>query len=107
MPGVRAARRSDFTPDASKFKEKACRGIRFWITDRSAFDPVRLGVELAVALRKLHPKSWKMKSYNRLLTNRQVFDMVAKGRSAQEIMTAIERQLRGFGKRRAAFLLYR
>ena len=88
-------------------RDKLCHGIRFWIVDRAEFDPIRLGIELATALRHLHPKAWSMKRFDRLLTNREVFRMVEDGQTADTIMRAIAQKLRGFAKRRAPFLLYK
>ena len=39
-----------FAPKSSRFKDQSCGGVNFIITDRDAFDPVRLGVELASTL---------------------------------------------------------
>jgi uncharacterized protein YbbC (DUF1343 family) len=106
IPGLRCVP-IRFTPTTSAHRDKLCHGIRFWIVDRAGFDPIRLGIELATALRHLHPKAWSMKRFDRLLTNREVFRMVEDGQTADTIMRAIAQKLRGFAKRRAPFLLYK
>ena len=96
-----------FSPTTSKHAKKKCSGVRFVITNRSVFDPIRLGIELACALRRLHRKAWDMTRYNRLLANREVFDLIAKGKRPATILQAIQKQVGPFYQRRARFLLYK
>jgi uncharacterized protein YbbC (DUF1343 family) len=44
-----------FAPISSRFAGEECQGVFFVVTDREAFRPVRLGVELASALTTLFP----------------------------------------------------
>ena len=53
IPGVRFVPLR-FTPKASVFKDETCAGINIIITDRSAFQPVLTGIEIALALRRLY-----------------------------------------------------
>src|SRR5690606_33844771 len=43
----------EFTPRESKFAGERCGGINIVVTERAAFAPVRTGLALALALRKL------------------------------------------------------
>lgn len=95
-----------FTPTSSKYAARKCSGIRLCITDRTTFDPVALGTQLAFDLRRLHPEAWDHRNYNRLLVNREVFKLVGQGAKPSTVSQAIQRQLRGFLRRRAPFLLY-
>ena len=52
IPGVRVYP-TRFQPSSSHFAGRTIEGVRFVITDREAFDSVRLGLEVAVALQKL------------------------------------------------------
>ena len=49
IPGVRTYA-TGFQPTSSNFAGKSISGVRFVITDREAFNPARLGVEIAAAL---------------------------------------------------------
>ena len=106
IPGVRCVP-IRFTPTASKHKGQECGGVRFWITERSRFDPIRLGMELAHALRETHREEWDMRRYKRLLANQAVFDQIAAGTDTAAVMRTIAAQVQPFRERRSRFLLYR
>jgi uncharacterized protein YbbC (DUF1343 family) len=96
-----------FTPKASVFKEEELGGINIIITSRESFKPVRIGIEIAVALRKLYPADWKTENYNRLLVNTEVLEKVKLGGAPEEIEKAWAAELENFKSRRAQFLLYK
>ena len=104
-PGVRFEP-IEFTPDSSTFKGETCRGVRILLTDRANLVPVRVGLEVAVQLRRLHPDDWKVDRYLRLLGNDAVLDALRRGDSAAQIEASYQDDLRRFLKRREAFLLY-
>lgn len=95
-----------FTPTASKFKAEKCRGVSFRITDRSTFDPVRTGLEIALQLRRGYPQQWDIGSYGKLLGNDAVLRAVRDGRSYAEILAIYEPGLEEFKQRRSAYLMY-
>ncbi len=95
-----------FKPNASVFKDEQLGGVNIIITNRGEFNSVRTGVEIACALRKLYPDDWQVDKYARLLVNGEVFDMVTRGSSPDEIDKAIKSRLDEFIKRRERFLLY-
>ncbi len=96
-----------FKPNASVFKDENLGGVNIIITDRKEFEPVRMGIEIAVALRKLYPNDWKIENYNRLLANTETFEKIKLGDEAQEIEKAWQKDLENFKSRRARFLLYK
>src|SRR4029453_15782662 len=53
IPGVRFYP-VRFTRVSSKYAKEECQGVFMVVTDRAALRPVRLGVELASSLHKLH-----------------------------------------------------
>jgi uncharacterized protein YbbC (DUF1343 family)/CubicO group peptidase (beta-lactamase class C family) len=55
-----------FTPTASKFANEECQGVFILVLDRSAVHPVRVGVEIASALWKLHGAKFEMDRAARL-----------------------------------------
>jgi uncharacterized protein YbbC (DUF1343 family)/CubicO group peptidase (beta-lactamase class C family) len=95
-----------FKPNASVFKDENCNGINTVIVDRATFKPIRTGLEIAVALRKLYPTDWKVESYNRLLVNTEIFEKVKLGESVENLEKTFQANLDEFKKRRASFLLY-
>lgn len=95
-----------FKPTASVFKDEQLGGINIVITNRSEFNSVRTGIEIACALRRLYPNEWQVDKYSRLLVNGEVLDMVTRGASPDEIDKAIKSRLDEFIKRRERFLLY-
>ncbi|HEX8197034.1 MAG TPA: exo-beta-N-acetylmuramidase NamZ domain-containing protein, partial [Pyrinomonadaceae bacterium] len=105
IAGVRFVPRR-FTPNASVFKGEECGGINVIITDRARFRPVRTGIEIAVALRKLFPTDWKSERYLNLLVNKDAFDRIQRADSPEEIEGSWTGNLDEFKKRRAQFLLY-
>jgi uncharacterized protein YbbC (DUF1343 family) len=105
LPGVRFVP-VRFKPNASVFKDENLGGINVIITDRKAFESVRTGIEIAVALRRLYPGDWQVDRYSRLLVNAEILERVKRGDAPEEIEKAWQSQLDEFKKRRASFLLY-
>jgi uncharacterized protein YbbC (DUF1343 family)/CubicO group peptidase (beta-lactamase class C family) len=95
-----------FTPNATKYANEECGGIDIAVVDREKLRPVRVGLTIAAALRKLYPNEWETKSFNRLLSNKQTYDLIVAGKSAAEAEAAYAEPLTEFLKRRQAFLLY-
>lgn len=95
-----------FTPQTSKFAQEECEGVSILITDRSAIEPVRTGLIIAIELRRLYPDAWETASFNRLLSNQQTFDAVLAGHSIDAIETDYSDRLQEFRDRRRKYLLY-
>lgn len=96
-----------FKPYASVFKDEQLRGINIIVTNREIFNSVRNGIEIAAALRKLYPTDWQVDKYSRLLVNQEIFDLVKRGESPENIEKADNSKNEEFIKRRASYLLYR
>ncbi|HUT88496.1 MAG TPA: exo-beta-N-acetylmuramidase NamZ domain-containing protein [Thermoguttaceae bacterium] len=105
LPGIEF-RPVEFTPDASKFKGERCGGIAFKVTDRSTFQPIRTGLEIARQLRLLYPDDWKAEAYDRLLGNKEVYEAVLSGKTVDEIEALYRPGLEEFLEQRSRFLLY-
>jgi len=95
-----------FTPSSSTFAGEQCGGVRIAVTDREALRPVALGIEVAVALRDLHPIDWQRQKFLNLLANRDTFERLEAGETADAIVKSWEASLESFRERRARFLLY-
>jgi uncharacterized protein YbbC (DUF1343 family)/CubicO group peptidase (beta-lactamase class C family) len=96
-----------FKPNASVFKDEQVGGINIIVTDRNAMNSVRVGLQIAAALRKLYPETWQADRFGRLLVNGSILDMVRRGESMDLIERAISSDLQAFAVRRALYLLYK
>jgi uncharacterized protein YbbC (DUF1343 family)/CubicO group peptidase (beta-lactamase class C family) len=106
LPGVRFAPVA-FTPASAVHAGQACRGILISVVDRALVRPVALGLEIAVALRDLHPREWDRRRFGGLLANGAALARFEKGETAAQIEAGWAAALMEFERRRAAFLLYR
>ena len=106
LPGVRFVP-VRFTPRASVHKEVECGGVNLVVTDRALFRPVRTGLEMAVALRRLYPADWKVEDYRRLLVNEDTLERVRRADEPESIERAWQPALAEFRRARARVLLYR
>ncbi|HZB47165.1 MAG TPA: DUF1343 domain-containing protein, partial [Pyrinomonadaceae bacterium] len=106
LPGVRFVP-VRFTPKASVFKGEECGGVNLIVTDRARFRPVRTGIEMAVALRRLYPNDWKVEDYLRLLVNSDTHARVKRGDAPEEIERAWQDKLQEFRRARTRALIYR
>ena len=95
-----------FTPESSKYKEEHCGGVNFMITDRDAFDPLRLGLELATTLQTLYPDDWKGTAAYRLLGNQETLQAILDGESTDSVIEISQQGVPEFLNRRKAFLIY-
>ncbi|MEQ1828849.1 MAG: exo-beta-N-acetylmuramidase NamZ domain-containing protein, partial [Pirellula sp.] len=105
IPGVRCIA-EQFTPTSSKFQNQNCSGIHFLITDRNKFQSVRLGLAVATALKKTHPKEWESKQLIKLLGSAKLLEAIDR-QDSFEILVGLAREgMPEFVERRAKFLMY-
>lgn len=105
IPGVRFVETS-FTPDASVYANEACGGVAITITDREALRPVRLGIEMAAAIRRLHADRFDFGRTVQLLGSRDTIARILRGEEPAVIAalwTADEARWRSL---RATYLRY-
>jgi uncharacterized protein YbbC (DUF1343 family)/CubicO group peptidase (beta-lactamase class C family) len=105
MPGVRFVP-VRFQPTASVFKGQWCGGVNIVITDRGQFRSVRVGLEMAAALRHLYPQDWKAERLLALLVHAQTFDALSRGQDPLVLALGLEPGVEAFKRRRQPFLLY-
>jgi uncharacterized protein YbbC (DUF1343 family)/CubicO group peptidase (beta-lactamase class C family) len=96
-----------FTPRASVFQGEECGGINLFITDRTQFHPLRTGLEIAVALRRLYPTEWQVEKYSRLLAHADTLERLKRGESPEAIALSWQARLEEFRRARARALIYR
>jgi uncharacterized protein YbbC (DUF1343 family) len=95
-----------FTPSASKFSDQRCGGVRIQITNRDLVQPLRLGIELACALRDLFPEQWELQRIDRLLCDQRVLERLHSGATPRQIESAYQAELADFLQRRQRYLIY-
>ena len=105
IPGVRVYA-TRFQPTSSHFAGKTISGVHFVITNREAFDSVRLGLEVAVSLEKMYPHKIDLEKCRNLIGNRQVIREIEAGADAQRIEGKMRESVDAFLKRRQAYLMY-
>lgn len=97
---------ADFVPKASKFAGERCFGVRLVVENRKAFDAVGLGIEIAVALRQLHPDAFEQRELLRLLGSRETLAAIEARKDPTAIVAAWRPQLQAFREKQAKYLLY-
>jgi uncharacterized protein YbbC (DUF1343 family)/CubicO group peptidase (beta-lactamase class C family) len=96
-----------FTPVSGPYQNQKCNGVNIIATDRMVLDAPEMGIELASALKKLYPESWKVERILGLLANRQVYDAVVNGEDPRNIAQDWQEELQKFKELRAKYLLYK
>jgi uncharacterized protein YbbC (DUF1343 family)/CubicO group peptidase (beta-lactamase class C family) len=105
IPGVRTYP-TQLEPTSSNFAGKKIGGVRFVITDREAFIPARLGLEIAAALLKLYPGKVDLEVNAKLIGSRAVIEALRKGEDPRLIFDRTEAEKEKYLARRARYLLY-
>jgi uncharacterized protein YbbC (DUF1343 family)/CubicO group peptidase (beta-lactamase class C family) len=106
IPGVRFVPVT-FTPVSGPYANQLCKGVNIIVTDRTVLDAPEMGIELAVALRKLYPDNWKIERMLALLANRQVYEAVVNGEDPRSIAQGWQDELEKFKEMRQKYLLYK
>jgi uncharacterized protein YbbC (DUF1343 family) len=96
-----------FTPEASKFKDEQCGGVRVLLKDPATCPSVELGLLLAQALRSLYPHDWNTQGLNTLLRHPNTAGAIIEGLSRESILREWRADLARFAQRREKHLLYR
>lgn len=108
LPGIRfEAFTMTVEPGAAKFPDQTIPAIRFVITNREAYRPVRTSLLLIEEIRRQHPKSFEWgKSIDRL-TGSDKARRAIDGGTLPALLDEWDREAAAFRERRKPFLLYR
>ncbi|MGC2695914.1 MAG: exo-beta-N-acetylmuramidase NamZ domain-containing protein [Candidatus Angelobacter sp.] len=106
IPGVRFVPLT-FTPVSGPYTSQQCKGVNIIVTDRTVLDAPEMGIELAVALRKLYPEQWKVELSLKLLANRETYDAVVRGDDPRSIAQGWQDEIEKFKEIRQKYLLYK
>jgi uncharacterized protein YbbC (DUF1343 family) len=105
LPGVRFVP-IEFTPTADVFAGETCGGVQILLLDRDALDAVRVGLTLALTLRRLYSRDWQPEKLITLLVNQSAYDGVIAGQSYAEIASSWADDLQKFQARAETWRLY-
>jgi uncharacterized protein YbbC (DUF1343 family) len=95
-----------FTPDASVYAGQSCGGVNIVVTDRNALDAPELGLEIAAALLRLYPASYKLEGLDTLMRNKSSLDALSAGEDPRRIAEKWQDDIEQFEKVRMKYLLY-
>ncbi len=105
IPGVRFVP-VKFTPKERQYSGEVCKGVNIIVTDRNQLDSPELGIELAVALRKVYPQQWDPSKMNDIVANETTVEAVKRGEDPRRIADEWRDEIDAFMKIRAKYLLY-
>lgn len=112
LPGV-TVRPVCFEPTASKYAGEVCYGIQLHVNDRSALAPVRTGLKIIVAIKKLWPQlfAWRVPqggihNFDRLAGTDQIRLQLDKGVSVDTLCASWQKDLHDFDHLRQHYFRY-
>jgi uncharacterized protein YbbC (DUF1343 family) len=105
LPGVRFVP-VRLTPTAYIYKGKACGGVQIVVDDWSRFRPVRTGLTIAAALRRLYPKDWQTQRFDVLLGHKATWEGIRRGTAFADLEKGWQKDFQNFLKVRRSYLLY-
>ncbi len=106
LPGIRFYP-VRFTPTSSKHAKQECQGVFMVVTDRAALRPVRVGVEIAAALHKLHGATYQLEAAERLFGSKAALARIRAGDDPSAIAATWGQGEARWRLLRAKYLLYR
>jgi uncharacterized protein YbbC (DUF1343 family) len=96
-----------FTPTASKYANEVCQGVFLVVTDRQALRPVRVGLEIASALRRLYGEKYDIDSALRLFGSKDTLERLKTGEDPSKIASSWGAGEAHWRLLRSRYLLYR
>jgi uncharacterized protein YbbC (DUF1343 family) len=105
VPGV-AFEPTEVTPRAAPYAGQHCGAVRVRVVDRAAFEPIKTGIALALALREQHGDKFEIDKLDRLLQSRAAMDAIRAGKTIDAICETWSEPLAAFRAKRERFLLY-
>jgi uncharacterized protein YbbC (DUF1343 family) len=108
LPGIRfEAITMAVAPTAAKFKGQTIPGIRFVVTDRQAYRPVRTSLLLIDEIRRHHPREFAWTRTIDRLTGSDKVRLAIEGGRLPALLEEWDREAAEFRESRKPFLLYR
>jgi uncharacterized protein YbbC (DUF1343 family) len=97
---------TSFTPQANPYSGTLCQGVRLRVDSRATFEPVRTGIAIAIALRKLFREQWNASRLHRMIGDPAVAEAILKPRRLAEVEALFQDDLDAFRAKRQKYLLY-
>lgn len=104
-------RPSVFTPRFGKYRGEPCHGFQIYVTDRDRFEPVKFGLAIVWAIRRIHPKSLRFTRsrgryyFDLLVGSDRPRKLITENQRFEELARVCEDTAR-FKKIRERYLLY-
>jgi uncharacterized protein YbbC (DUF1343 family) len=95
-----------FTPSERQHAGVRCGGVQIVVAAWDSFDPLVLGITLAVTLRQLYPTDWRPEGLLRLLANKAAYDDIVACKPVDSIIARWAGELEQFRRVRSRYLLY-
>jgi uncharacterized protein YbbC (DUF1343 family)/CubicO group peptidase (beta-lactamase class C family) len=96
-----------FTPKSSKYANEECHGVFMVITNRTALQPARVGLELVGALSSLFGEKYDLQNAWRLVGSQDILTRVRQGQDPAVVSTAWSADEARWRRLRAKYLIYR
>jgi beta-N-acetylhexosaminidase len=99
---------TQFTPTSSKYKDRACNGVRIVTMDRDRLEPYYSGVRIVNEIYRMYPDKfeWKIEHFDRLCGTSKVRQAISSGASLKELRSEWQIELEAFRKIRDKYLIY-
>jgi Uncharacterized protein conserved in bacteria len=97
---------TSFTPQANPYSGTLCQGVHLRVDSRATFEPVRTGIAIAIALRKLYREQWNAARLHRMIGDPAVSAAILKPSRLAEIEALFKDDLDAFRAKRLKYLLY-
>ena len=106
LPGVRFYP-VEFIPASSRYAGERCGGVHLIVTNRRLLRPVRVGLEVAAAIYRLHPEHFDVDAVSRLLGSRDTVARLKAGEDPADIAEGWLDDVRAWQDQVSQHLLYR
>jgi len=95
-----------FTPKERQYSGVECGGVQVAVTDWDTFEPVGMGVSIALSLRSLYRGEWKPEGFARMIADKATSEAVVAGKKLDEIEALWRSELEAFLAVRSKYLIY-
>lgn len=97
---------AEFTPEADRYRQQPCHGVRLQLLERQTLDSPALGIELAAALQTLYPEIFRLNQTLGSIGSPAVLTAIRAGIDARTIVANEREALTAFRQLRQQYLLY-
>ncbi len=106
LPGL-SFHATQFLPASGLYHGQRCGGVSVRVNERSVARAVRMGLEIAVVLKKLYPQHFEMRKILLLLGNEAALQKLGDGVPPEEIIRSGSAELAEFDSLRRKYFLYK